>query len=269
MTINELLQTGLCDAIHNAQLIGVHPGADGYEKLIVEISGACYELNGGHQWSENRSGYDVGKFGYLVSASSFGDDSLPLWACHFRTYIDQSLRRVPELDLRELPANDVGRVLATIGWRCDAKPRGFRAPVGIIPGERGAFVPDETVAVTLRVPPEFVRECHYIQMEPATVLKSFVGDLVGMVNYAHCPRADGYSSNGSDERELADAWLQRAHGMRRIDLDAFDDAEDSATERRDAWIDLLDEFESIGGDPESLFAVVEASLTDQAKKKDK
>ncbi|WP_223930214.1 hypothetical protein, partial [Aeromonas caviae] len=83
-------------------------------------------------------------------------------ACYFRDYIDQSLQRVPELDSHDRATSDDGRALEVIGWRCDARPHGFRAPVGIIPGEAGRFVPDETVAVTLRVPPEFVRECRRV-----------------------------------------------------------------------------------------------------------
>lgn len=38
--------------------------------------------------------------------------------------------------------------------------------------------------------------------------------------------------NGSDEREYADAWLHRAHGMNAIGLDALEAREDEAREGR-------------------------------------
>lgn len=262
-----LAQPGACAAVHNVRLIDVHPGEDGCELLIIEHAGATRELVGGGHWSQEHSRRNVGKFGYVVAARPFGS-VLPVSAFYFRDYIDQSLQRVPELDSHDQGTIADGRAREVVGWRCDARPHGFRAPVGIIPGEAGRFVPDETEAITLRVPLEFVRECQRVQMTPRELLRSFVGDLAGIQNSLACPRADGYGSNGSDERQYADEWLHRAHGMNAIDLDEEDARQADAEEReiqRDEFAALLDDFEDYGGKADDLFAAVQALVDKQAK----
>lgn len=237
-----LAQPGASVTVHNVRLIDVQQAEGGHELLTIEHAGTTRELIGGGPWSQEYSRRNVGKFGYIVPAQPFGRE-LPVGACYFRDYIDQSLRRVPELDSSDRATSDDGRALEVVGWRCDARPHGFRAPVGIIPGEAGRFVPDETVAVTLRVPPEFVRECRRVQR-------------------------DGYGSNGSDEREYADAWLHRAHAMNAIDLDEQDAREAEAEEKqfqRDDFAALLDDFESYGGKADDLFAAVQALVDKQAE----
>lgn len=253
--------------IHNVQLIDVRPAEDGHELLTIEYAGTTRELIGGGRWSEEYSRRKLGKFGYLVSAHPSGDE-VPAGACYFRDYIDQSLRRVPELDTANRSGARDGRVSEFVGWCCDARPGGFYAPVGIIPGEAGRFVPDGTVPVTLRVPPEFVRECRRVQMTPEELLRSFVGDLAGIQNFSASPRADGYGSNGSDEREYAGAWLRRAHGMNAIDIDALEDRDTEEMDKdlqRDDFVSLLDEFESHGGKADDLVAAVRALIEKQAK----
>jgi len=47
------------------------------------------------------------------------------------------------------------------------------------------------------------------------VLRGFIADAASLNNYMAEPRADGYSSNGSDERMLAYDYIERAYGMRR------------------------------------------------------
>jgi hypothetical protein len=42
-----------------------------------------------------------------------------------------------------------------------------------------------------------------------TVLRGFIADLCGIMNWANNPRADGYSSNGSDERQMAEQYQWR------------------------------------------------------------
>ena len=262
-----LAQPGASVTVHNVRLIDVQQAEGGHELLTIEHAGTTHELIGGGPWSQEHSHRNVGKFGYIVPAQPFGRE-LPAGACYFRDYIDQSLRRVPELDSSDRATSDDGRALEVVGWRCDARPHGFRAPVGIIPGEAGRFVPDETVAVTLRVPPEFVRECRRVQMTPQELLRSFAGDLAGIQNFVACPRADGYGSNGSDEREYADAWLHRAHAMNAIDLDEQDAREAEAEEKqfqRDDFAALLDDFESYGGKADDLFAAVQALVDKQAE----
>lgn len=258
---DELLRPGsLRVVIHNVKLIGVQQDDSGNEKMIVEYDDTTHELMGSGPWNEERSRQDVGKMGYIAPATPIGQD-LPVGACHFRAYIDQSLRRIPELDSSAVANSEEGREPCVIGWRCDARASGFRAPVGIIPGESGRFVPDKTVLVTLRVPPEFERVCHQVQMTAEELLRSFVGDLAGIRNLISVPRADRYGSNGSDERDYAEAWLDRAHGMNRIDLDALEAQEEERRERQlliDDLVDLLDDFEHYGGSLEDLMNTVQA-----------
>lgn len=257
----------LSGSIHNVQLLNVQPAESGFELLTVEHTGTTRQLIGAGRWDEEFSRRDVGKFGCIRPARRFAHDA-PADSCYFHSYIDQSLRRVPDLDSSDRTACDDGRAPEVVGWRCDARPHGFRAPVGIIPGEAGRFVPDETVAVTLRVPPEFVRECHRVQTTPEELLRSFVGDLAGIQNFSACPRADGYGSNGSDERDYADAWLGRAHGMNAIDLDMLDNRRMEAEEeqaQRDEFAALLDDFLGHGGKPNDLFAAVQTLVDKQAE----
>lgn len=255
-------------AIHNVQLIDVHPAEDGFVRLTVEHGGKRHELVGGSPFNEEWSKRDEGKFGYVEPASRVGRE-LPAGACYFRAYVDQSLRRVPELDANNAGVSDErGRRVCIVGWVCDARPNGFRAPAGLIPGEAGQFVPDETIEVTLRVPPEFVRECSRVQMSPEELLRSFAGDLAGIHNFVARPRADGYGSNGSDERDRADGWLERAHGMNAVDLDALEQQRAEAQEkqfRRDDFAALLDDFESNGGNTDDLIATVQALVDKQAE----
>jgi len=262
-----LAQPGASVTVHNVRLIDVQPAEGGHELLTIEHAGTRRELIGDGPWNQEHSRSNVGRFGYIVPAQPFGRE-LPAGACHFRHYIDQSLQRVPELDSHDRGTRDDGPALDVIGWRCDARPNGFRAPVGIIPGEAGRFVPDETVAVTLRVPPEFVRECRRVQMTPQELLRSFAGDLAGIQNFVACPRADGYGSNGSDEREYAGAWLHRAHAVSAIDLDEQEARQAEAEEKqlqRDDFAALLDDFESYGGKADDLFATVQALVVKQAE----
>jgi len=153
-----------------------------------------------------------------------------------------------------------------IGWCCNARPSGFRAPLGIIPGEAGRFVPDETEEVSLRVPPEFIRECARVQMNPEELLRSFVGDLAGIQNLSVCPRADRFGSNGSDERMFAQQWLDRAHGLQAIDLHALSVREADAEEKQfnyDELTGLLDEYEYNGGKADELLAAIQALVDRQ------
>lgn len=251
--------------LHNVRLIDVQPGEDGHERMTVEQGGTTRELIGGAKYREDYSRRDVGKFGHVVPVARFSSDT-PAGACYFRAYIDQSLRRAPELDSDDARHGDDGRRRPVIGWRCDAQPYGFRAPVGIIPGESGRFVPDETVAVTVRVPPEFVREARQVGMTPEGLLRSFIGDLAGLHNFYSGPRADGYTSNGSDERDKAEEWLERAHAMDRIDLDALEAAQEEEDEKqyvRDDFAANLDDFEDCGGKADDLIAAVEAIVKER------
>ncbi|MGY4831850.1 hypothetical protein ACVNIS_24970 (plasmid) [Sphaerotilaceae bacterium SBD11-9] len=244
--------------IHNVLLVDVQPGEGGFAKLSVEYNEEFYEVQSGGRWDEKWSRQDIERHGYLVPARPHAGADIPQGACYFRAYTDPSLRRVPELD------GALGGQ-AWVGWRCDAKPGGFTAPAGLIPGENGRFVPDETVEVTLRVPPEFVRQCRRVQRTPLELLRGFVGDAAGIQNYVSNPRADGYGSNGSDERDMAEAWINRAYGMDAIDVFAAEERDHEEACRQDDRDDiasLLDDFVANGGEAADLIKAVQ-KLVDQ------
>ncbi|MBY0576726.1 MAG: hypothetical protein K2P67_09055 [Gallionellaceae bacterium] len=63
--------------------------------------------------------------------------------------------------------------------------------------------------LTLELPEEFIDLCEADGVTPEIVLRGFIADLVGIMNCAASPRADGYGSNGSDERDMAQAYYER------------------------------------------------------------
>ena len=69
---------------------------------------------------------------------------------------------------------------------------------------RGIFM-----KVTLDLPKEFIELCKRDKVEPEFVLRGFIGDLCGIVNFISNPREDGYNSNGSDERLMAMEYYER------------------------------------------------------------
>ena len=125
------------------------------------------------------------------------------------------------------------------------------------------------MVLSVWVPPEFVRVCPGVQRTPGQVLEGFVADAAGLQNYVVCPRADGFGSNGSDEREMADAWLQRAQGMDAVDVDRLEVQDDKAEQRRldlDDVGDLMTEFEGCGGTAEELIAAVRGLVQEKRRK---
>ena len=63
--------------------------------------------------------------------------------------------------------------------------------------------------LTIELPVEFVELCEADGVTPEIVLRGFIADLAGIMNWQSAPRADGYSSNGSDERDQAQAYYER------------------------------------------------------------
>jgi len=66
-----------------------------------------------------------------------------------------------------------------------------------------------TQSVTIDLPEEFIALCEADDTDPETVLRGFIGDLCGIINWANDPRADGYNSHGSDERMMARDYYER------------------------------------------------------------
>ncbi|WP_273428921.1 hypothetical protein [Chitinibacter tainanensis] len=125
----------------------------------------------------------------------------------FTPYLEPTLRRRPGLDWRDEDKQH-------LGWWCDQLTE-FSAPSEIIPGAEGSFIPDETEPLTLQIPPEFVELCNSYRMSAESVLRGFIADASELQNYIAKPRADHFSSNGSDERMMANDYLERAYGMFR------------------------------------------------------
>ena len=63
--------------------------------------------------------------------------------------------------------------------------------------------------LTLQLPAEFIKLCERDGITPETVLRGFIADLVGSMSRPASLREDGYSSNGSDERQLALEYYRR------------------------------------------------------------
>lgn len=63
--------------------------------------------------------------------------------------------------------------------------------------------------LVIDAPAEFIELCKRDGVEPSTVLRGFIADLCGIMNWQSDPREDGYSSNGSDERDMAEAYYER------------------------------------------------------------
>jgi hypothetical protein len=117
----------------------------------------------------------------------------------FQTYADQRLRRAPELDD---PRED------RWGWRIGT--RRFAVKSGLLPGYNGLVVPLDMETLALQLPREFLDYCHGRKLTPATVLRSFIGDLCVLSSPFERPREDGYTGSGSDACELAMAYFRHA-----------------------------------------------------------
>lgn len=63
--------------------------------------------------------------------------------------------------------------------------------------------------VSIELPAEFVELCESDKVTPEAVLRGFIADLCHIMNYQSNPRPDGYSSNGSDERMMAQEYYAR------------------------------------------------------------
>lgn len=59
------------------------------------------------------------------------------------------------------------------------------------------------------LPDEFLELCAQDNVTPEDVLHGFIADLCELMNFTNAPRADGLSSNGSDERMLANQYYER------------------------------------------------------------
>lgn len=193
-------------AYFNAQVVEIDTDAEGSNYIVFEYQGERVRV----ETFAGGAGFLAGNIGQ-VGAVQLAEDS---GIYRFTAYHDQSLRRAPELDDFVMAHREQQTRHVQFGWRNDANPTGFLAPIGIIPGENGFFIPDSTDPLTLDVPSEFVDLCTQFRATPVEVLRGFIADAADLKNFMAAPRADGYSSNGSDERTMAYDYIQRAYGMR-------------------------------------------------------
>ena len=63
--------------------------------------------------------------------------------------------------------------------------------------------------LTIELPEEFIELCEADGVTPEIVLRGFIADVSGIVSWAANPRTDGYNSNGSDERSMAQDYYER------------------------------------------------------------
>jgi hypothetical protein len=63
--------------------------------------------------------------------------------------------------------------------------------------------------LTLDLPSEFVELCEADGVTPEIVIRGFIAEVAGIMNWQASRRQDGYSSNGSDERDMAQAYYER------------------------------------------------------------
>lgn len=243
--------------VHNCCLISVGASADGWERMTVEIEGVQGHVTGSSKYSELSNGVRIGQWGYLQTVTPFRHN-VPNGATRFVAYIDQSLRRFPAIDQP-----------GQLGWACESGAHEFVAPANIIPGKGGDFIKDDTEEITLQIPPEFIGLAKLTQMSPEDLLRGFIADVTGIHNYLSCPRADEYSSNGSDERDLAEEWLQRAYGFDMIsegELARREDEVELFENSRDELTAILDEWIFAGRNPDELLDAVRK--IEESKKKE-
>ena len=63
--------------------------------------------------------------------------------------------------------------------------------------------------LTIELPAEFIEMCEADGVTPEIVLRGFIADVSGIISWARAPRQDGYNSNGSDERSMAQDYYER------------------------------------------------------------
>jgi hypothetical protein len=176
--------------------------ADLYDAELTEIDTAAQRLTflvAGERLAFNTphpSVWQVGMVGHLTirSEGSF----------IFHVYADPRLRRDSSAD----------SVSAGVwGWRLGEYR--FTVKAHITPGANGAVVREDLRELRLAIPREFLDLCQEYSLAPATALRDFIADVCALYNFHALPREDGYCSQGSDERQFARLYWERAHEWRR------------------------------------------------------
>ncbi len=205
---------------YDARLKGVTTAANGEKRLAIEYRGRELSLpadTANAQHCEKRlhaAGADTGVIGLarLIRKKTQGGNR-PRMFYRFDIYADQSLRRAFELDDYEYIDSDYN--INCIGWRNDKNPDGFLAPRGIIPGDAGRFVSDNTEKHVLAIPFEFIELATRMKTDPESILKHFIADACHLQSTPELPRADGFSSRGTESTRKAHDYLRQAWRLKK------------------------------------------------------
>jgi hypothetical protein len=192
------MSAGVTWALYDAELIRIERDCC---LLVFRADGRVYVLP-----TANITWWAVGTIGRLSLRKAPAEYS-------FRAYPDQRLRRLPAFDEAAVDA---------WAWTFTDTSRVVLVKAGVIPGQNGAVVPEDTKGLRLNVPHEFVQFCARFGLHPADVLRGFVADLCALQNPVSRPREDGYCSNGGEERLLAQTYFERAYSWRESPTDPSD-----------------------------------------------
>ena len=204
---------------YDVRLKGISPSGNG-DRLVIEYQGRELLLpadSANAQYHDKRlkaSGNETGPIGLvrLVRRRTNGNRRSTA-SYRFDAYCDQTLRRAFDLDDYEYIDSDYN--LNCIGWRNGKNPDGFLAPRGIIPGEDGRFVSDNTEKHLFAIPFEFIELATRMKTDPATLLKIFIADACNLQSTPELPRADGFSGRGTEALRKARDYLRTAWRLKK------------------------------------------------------
>ena len=172
----------------------------------AEKNEITFELsNGQHLFFKGHTFHTAGNIGVLNILKRGDVVDFSFWP-----YSDNRLRRWPEQDIPSNPARGIFK--ASWSWRLEGEPDSrITLREGVVPGVSGQYIDDLTESVDIDIPPEFFDICALKNVSVGTVLRGFMADVCGLQNLVVNPRVDGFSSNGSDERHMARAYMDRAY----------------------------------------------------------
>ncbi len=188
------------ERIYDVQLVELDQAA---QRMTVRLPGGTLR-----EFAEAPAWLKPGQVGILrlPAGGGFG----------FQPYAEQRLRR---LQAKDYPADGEDAHTVLWAWQLEgASPdeRGsskhpITTQAHFVPGKGGWFVEDCTEDVTIKMPAEFLELCESRGITPEQALQGFIADVCGLVNAVDHPREDGFSSNGSDERNMASDYFDRAY----------------------------------------------------------
>lgn len=134
---------------------------------------------------------------------------------YFECYLDQSLRRKPELDIvaPDMLLNQPNKYSVntpSIGWCNQNNPEGFLVPLGIIP-HHGRFTADNAKQVSIKVPQELEEICAEYGISSETLFNDLIDNICNFSNSVFSPRADFRSCQDNFLHQLAIAYVRAVY----------------------------------------------------------